>query len=53
MVDNEEGITRCLETLSLDSRSLDFDADLRERIKEVVDNVVFVLIGANDEKATE
>jgi hypothetical protein len=39
--------------LSLDSRSSAFDSDLRGKIKDVVDNVILVPIGANDEKAAE
>jgi hypothetical protein len=53
IVGNEEDITLVLETLSLDSRSSAFDANLRERIKEVVDNAILVPIGANNEKAAE
>jgi hypothetical protein len=50
IVGNEVDITLVLETQSLDSRSSAFDADLRERIKDVVDNVILVPIGENDEK---
>jgi hypothetical protein len=53
IVGSEDDITLVLETLNLDSRSSAFDADLRGKIKDVVDNVILVPIGANDEKAAE
>jgi hypothetical protein len=53
IVGSEEDIALVLETLSLDSRSSAFDADLRGKIKDVVDNVILVPIGAKDEKTAE
>ncbi len=53
IVGSEEGITLVLETLSLDSHSSAFDADLRDKIREVINNAVLVTIGANNEEAVE
>jgi hypothetical protein len=53
IVGSEEDIALVLETLSLDSRSSAFDANLRGKIKDLVDKAVIVPIGENHEKTAE